>query len=113
MKGLKIALDDFGTGYSSLAYLKELPIDTIKLDQSYVNAVPYNQIDAHIVKAIISLSHDLNYDVIAEGIETIEQLVYLRMQQCEDGQGFLLSKPLPSEEMAKLFEKTMKGYDKL
>jgi diguanylate cyclase (GGDEF)-like protein/PAS domain S-box-containing protein len=113
MKGLKIALDDFGTGYSSLAYLKELPIDTIKLDQSYVNAVPYNQIDAHIVKAIISLSHDLNYDVIAEGIETIEQLVYLRMQQCEDGQGFLLSKPLPSEEMAMLFEKTMKGYERL
>lgn len=113
MKGLKIALDDFGTGYSSLAYLKELPIDTIKLDQSYVNAVPYNQIDAHIVKAIISLSHDLNYDVIAEGIETIEQLVYLRMQQCEDGQGFLLSKPLPSDEMVKLFEKNMKGYERL
>lgn len=112
-KGLKIALDDFGTGYSSLAYLKELPIDTIKLDQSYVNAVPYNQIDAHIVKAIISLSHDLNYDVIAEGIETIEQLVYLRMQHCEDGQGFLLSKPLPADEMVKLFEKTMKGYERL
>ncbi|MDF2610443.1 MAG: hypothetical protein K0R92_1917 [Lachnospiraceae bacterium] len=104
-KGLKIALDDFGTGYSSLTYLKDLPIDTIKLDQSYISAVPYNQIDSHIVKAIISLSHDLNYDVVAEGIETIEQLVYLRKQYCEDGQGYLLSKPLPSDEVIELFKK--------
>ncbi|MEL7648810.1 MAG: bifunctional diguanylate cyclase/phosphodiesterase [Sedimentibacter sp.] len=97
--GVKIALDDFGTGYSSLTYLKRLPIDYIKLDRSFIDLIPQNSIDATIVEKIISLANGLNYKVVAEGIETLEQLEYLKLSCCDYGQGFLMSRPLRLEEV--------------
>ena len=103
-KGLKIALDDFGTGYSSLTYLKKLPIDYVKLDRSFINLIPQNDIDSLIIEKVISLAKGLKFGVIAEGIETNEQLEYLRKFNCDCGQGFLLSKPLPLEKVNELFK---------
>ncbi|AKL96921.1 PAS domain S-box/diguanylate cyclase (GGDEF) domain [Clostridium aceticum] len=104
-KGFKIALDDFGTGYSSLTYLKKLPIDIIKLDKSFINLIPQNNIDTLIIKHILSLAHDLKYEVVAEGIETKEQLEYLKKYYCKSGQGYLLSKPLSHEETSDLLDR--------
>lgn len=93
-KGVKIALDDFGTGYSSITYLKKLPIDIVKLDKSYINS-KYNDVkDFSIVKFIVLLAHDLGFRVIAEGIETYEQMDYLRSIECEYGQGYFIGKPM-------------------
>jgi EAL domain-containing protein (putative c-di-GMP-specific phosphodiesterase class I) len=96
-RGIKIALDDFGTGYSTLTYLGKFPIDVIKLDRSYVNLIPHDFVDTAIVRNMLKLAQDLNYKVIAEGIETGEQLEYLKEHSCEGGQGFLFSKPLPED----------------
>lgn len=101
-RGLKIALDDFGTGYSSLTYLKKLPIDVVKIDKSFVNSIPYDKTNTIIVKNILFMAHDLGYKVVAEGIEKNEQLKFLKQHYCEIGQGFLMSKPLPIEEVNKL-----------
>lgn len=103
-RGLKIALDDFGTGYSSLTYLKKLPIDIIKLDRSFIKSISENKKDALIIKFLLLLANDLEYKVVAEGIETKEHLHILREYQCEYGQGFLLSEPLPEEKINILFE---------
>lgn len=103
-RGLKIALDDFGTGYSSLTYLKELPIDIIKLDRSFINLISENGIDTVIIKYILSLAHDLKYGVVAEGIETSEQLEYLKKYYCQCGQGYLLSRPLPQDKVNELIK---------
>jgi diguanylate cyclase (GGDEF)-like protein/PAS domain S-box-containing protein len=102
--GIKIALDDFGTGYSSLNYLKKFPIDIVKLDRSFINSIAEEGIDTLLIKNILALAHDLKYEVVAEGIETKEQLEYLRSFACESGQGFLLSKPLPEENIRKLLQ---------
>ncbi len=102
--GIKIALDDFGTGYSSLNYLKKFPIDIIKLDRSFINAISEEKLDALLIKNIMALAHDLSFEVIAEGIETMEQLNHLRGISCEAGQGFLLSKPVPEEELRNLLK---------
>lgn len=99
--GLKIALDDFGTGYSSLTYLKELPLDFVKIDRSFVKNISKKGKDALIIKSILSLANDLDYHVIAEGIETEEQRCYLEEHNCESGQGFLFSKPLEIEDLTK------------
>ncbi|SCY52400.1 sensor domain-containing protein [Alkaliphilus peptidifermentans] len=104
-RGLKIALDDFGTGYSSLTYLKNLPIDIIKLDRNFVKSIEDNTRDAVIIKSILSMAQDLNYKVVAEGIETKEQLDYLRKHHCEGGQGYLFSKPIPMEEVYDILSK--------
>lgn len=100
--GIKIALDDFGTGFSSLTYLKDLPIDIVKLDRGFVNSIETNNKDALIIKSILYLALDLNLEVVAEGIETKEQLEYLRKYKCKSGQGYLMSKPMPIEEIDKL-----------
>lgn len=102
LRGLRIALDDFGTGYSSLNYLKKFPIDIIKLDKSFINAISENGIDKLLIKNILSLAHDLEFEVVAEGIETKEQLDFLRTYLCESGQGYLFSKPLPEEKIQEL-----------
>ncbi len=95
--GFKISIDDFGTGYSSMNYLKVLPLDTIKIDKTFVEQLPHDPDDVAISKTIIALAKSLDYTVIAEGIESSEQEMFLREQKCDIGQGDLLSKPLSSE----------------
>ena len=94
--GVKISLDDFGTGYSSLSYLKKLPIDTLKIDKSFIHDLNSGQVENEIAETIISLVHKLDIEVIAEGVETGQQLAYLRQCDCDNIQGFLLSKPVPA-----------------
>jgi EAL domain-containing protein (putative c-di-GMP-specific phosphodiesterase class I) len=95
--GCRISIDDFGTGYSSMSYLKRLSIDTIKIDKSFIIGLPHNKHDVEVSKAIILLSQSLGYEVIAEGIETLEQEEILRSYHCDMGQGYYFSKPLSSE----------------
>lgn len=100
--GVRISVDDFGTGYSSLSYLSRLPIDCLKIDQSFVQSLSVDSHNAHIVQAVISLAHALEMNVIAEGIETEEQLAFLREHGCDEGQGFLFSKALSAEKITPL-----------
>ncbi len=97
--GLKISIDDFGTGYSSMSYLKKLPIDTIKIDKSFVDEIDSDKNDYEITKAIIALSSSLGYSVVAEGIETQEQEDVLDELDCDKGQGYYFCKPLPAQNL--------------
>jgi len=92
--GVKIAIDDFGTGYSSLGYLKHLPVDSVKLDQSFVSGATTDPDAAALIMAIVTLAHNLRLKVIAEGIETEEQLAFLKLLRCDQGQGYLFGKPV-------------------
>ncbi len=98
--GIGISIDDFGTGYSSLNYLKDFPIDTIKIDKSFIDELMNDRNGALIVKAIITLAHNLQKEVIAEGVETIEQLNFLKEHKCDISQGFYFSEALPADEIA-------------
>src|SRR6267378_3240994 len=100
--GVQIAVDDFGTGYSSLSYLSQLPIDCLKIDRSFVSRVHERGHDAAIAQAVISLGHSLGMRVVAEGIETVEQLGFLRTHECDEGQGYLLSRPVHPDAIARL-----------
>ncbi len=102
--GVKISLDDFGTGYSSLSYLKRFPVDTLKIDQSFVRDIATNQDSAAIIKAIISLGHNLNLTVLAEGIETDEHFQFLLQNGCNQGQGYLMSKPISNQKFVQLLQ---------
>lgn len=100
--GIKISMDDFGTGYSSLGYLKKMPIDELKIDKSFMSNVIHDPDDAAIVKAIISMAQSLNLHVIAEGVENEDQQSFLKEQNCNRMQGYLLSPPVPAEEFTAL-----------
>ena len=100
--GVRLAIDDFGTGYSSLSYLQKFPIDVLKIDQSFVRNLSTDSNDAALVSAIISLGKSLNLNIIAEGVETREQLDFLRVQECEEVQGYFFSKALAAEAFASL-----------
>lgn len=96
--GVKIAIDDFGTGYSSLNYLKRLPIDTLKIDQSFVHDMSKSDEDASIIKAIIAMARGLNLNIISEGVETEKQMMQLKQWQCKNMQGFLFGRPMPCHD---------------
>jgi EAL domain-containing protein (putative c-di-GMP-specific phosphodiesterase class I) len=100
--GLRIAVDDFGTGYSSLSYLMHFPIDALKVDQSFVHEISEEGDSSPIITAVIAMGRSLKQRVIAEGVETGEQLAFLRAHHCEEGQGFHFSRPLPASQFAAL-----------
>jgi len=106
--GVRLAIDDFGTGYSSLSYLRQFPIDTLKIDQSFVREITGGASDDTIVSAIISMGKTLRQRVVAEGIETGEQLAFLKREHCAEGQGYHFSRPVSADAFVSM-PKTING----
>jgi diguanylate cyclase (GGDEF)-like protein/PAS domain S-box-containing protein len=106
-RGVRVAVDDFGTGYSSLSYLRKLPIDALKVDQSFVRQISTGGDDVAIVTAVINMARSLKLRVIAEGVETRTELEFLKAHQCDEAQGYYFSKPIPARQFAGLLERGM------
>jgi EAL domain-containing protein (putative c-di-GMP-specific phosphodiesterase class I) len=103
--GVKLAIDDFGTGYSSLSYLKRIPVDYVKIDQTFIRGLGQGREDAAITRAIIAMAHGLALKVVAEGVEDQQQLDFLRRERCDEVQGYLISRPMKAEGLADLLRK--------
>jgi EAL domain-containing protein (putative c-di-GMP-specific phosphodiesterase class I) len=101
--GVRLAIDDFGTGYSSLSYLRQFPIDTLKVDKSFVQQIDADTDEATIISVVINMG-GLKHRVIAEGVETAEQLTFLKAHGCDAGQGYYFSRPMPASEFQQLLE---------
>jgi diguanylate cyclase (GGDEF)-like protein/PAS domain S-box-containing protein len=110
-KGIRVAIDDFGTGYSSLSYLRRFPVDAIKIDQSFVRQIGNGGDDRALVTAIIKMAQSLKLRVVAEGVETRDQLTFLRAQACDEAQGYYFSRPLPAPQFAALLETGLEDMD--
>jgi EAL domain-containing protein (putative c-di-GMP-specific phosphodiesterase class I) len=105
--GVSIAIDDFGTGHSSLAYLKKFPVNTLKIDRSFVIDIMKNDEDKTIVQTIISMAHSLGFNTVAEGVETLEHVKLLQNMNCDQLQGYYFSKPIPKDEFTKFIKDYM------
>jgi EAL domain-containing protein (putative c-di-GMP-specific phosphodiesterase class I) len=101
---VQLAVDDFGTGYSSLSYLRKFPIDALKIDQSFVRQITTTPDETTIVTAVISMGRSLKLRVVAEGVETQQELAFLQAHHCDEVQGYYFSRPVPPEQFAKLLE---------
>ncbi len=101
-RGVQLAVDDFGTGYSSLSYLRKFSVDALKIDQSFVRQITTAPGETTIVTAVISMGRSLKLRVIAEGVETPEELAFLQVHECDEAQGYYFSRPVPPEQFAKL-----------
>jgi diguanylate cyclase (GGDEF)-like protein/PAS domain S-box-containing protein len=108
-RGVQLAVDDFGTGYSSLSYLRKFPIDALKIDQSFVRQITANPDDTNIVSAIISMGQSMKLRIVAEGVETLEELEFLEAHECDEAQGYYFSPPVPPEQFASLVENGIPG----
>ena len=108
--GVSIAMDDFGTGYSSLSYLRSYPFDVLKIDRSFVSDITVDPADRELINAIVAMAHSLRLKVVAEGVESEEQLAFLKNLGCDYAQGYLFSKPVTAESMAGILE--LKGSNR-
>ena len=106
--GLRLSIDDFGTGYSSLEHLKRMPMDALKIDISFIRNITDNDDDKKIVETIINIAHGFNCEVVAEGVETVDQLDLLRKLDCEIIQGYLFSKPVCADKLQHEYSKSLK-----
>jgi diguanylate cyclase (GGDEF)-like protein/PAS domain S-box-containing protein len=109
-RGVQVAVDDFGTGYSSLSYLQKFPVDALKIDQSFVGRITTAGDEASIVRAVISMAHSLKLRVIAEGVETVEQLEFLKARECDEAQGYYFSRPVPAHQFANLLRTGLSNH---
>ena len=103
-QGIRLAIDDFGTGYSSLTYLKHFPLDVLKIDKGFIDDIPHNKDDMEIAATIVAMGHTLGFKVLAEGVETLEQLAFLQAQNCDLYQGYLKSRPLSADDFVALLQ---------
>jgi EAL domain-containing protein (putative c-di-GMP-specific phosphodiesterase class I) len=111
--GVVVSIDDFGTGYSSMSYLRRFPIDKLKIDRSFISDLTTNSADSSIVQAIISLAHSLRLKVVAEGVETAEQLERLRELGCDQYQGFFRSAAVPAAEIEESIRSSIEAADEI